>query len=34
MITDKAIALLKHELDQDLELPALRLMGKENNSHE
>ncbi len=31
IITDKAVALLKHELDQDLELPALRLMGKENN---
>jgi DNA polymerase kappa len=28
LITEKAIALLKHELDQDLELPALRLMGK------
>ena len=28
IITDKAVALLKHELDQDLELPALRLMGK------
>ena len=27
VITDKAVALLKHELDQDLELPALRLMG-------
>ncbi|CAF2662158.1 unnamed protein product [Rotaria sp. Silwood2] len=27
VITDKVIALLKHELDQDLELPALRLMG-------
>ncbi|CAF3683180.1 unnamed protein product [Rotaria sp. Silwood1] len=27
IITDKAIDLLKHELDQDLELPALRLMG-------
>ena len=28
VITDKAVALLQHELDQDLELPALRLMGK------
>lgn len=28
VITDKAVDLLKHELDQDLELPALRLMGK------
>lgn len=27
IIAEKAIALLKHELDQDLELPALRLMG-------
>ncbi|CAF1090496.1 unnamed protein product [Rotaria sordida] len=27
IITDKVITLLKHELDQDLELPALRLMG-------
>jgi hypothetical protein len=27
MVTEKAVALLKHELDQDLELPALRLMG-------
>ena len=33
MITDKAVTLLKHELDQDLELPALRLMGKESNSN-
>lgn len=32
VITDKAVTLLKHELDQDLELPALRLMGKESNS--
>ena len=31
IIADKAVALLKHELDQDLELPALRLMGKNNN---
>ena len=29
IITDKAVGILKHELDQDLELPALRLMGKE-----
>ena len=28
LITEKALGLLKHELDQDLELPALRLMGK------
>lgn len=28
LITDKAVALLQHEFDQDLELPALRLMGK------
>ncbi|CAF1003210.1 unnamed protein product [Adineta steineri] len=27
IITDTAVALLKNELDQDLELPALRLMG-------
>lgn len=27
IITEKALALLKNELDQDLELPALRLMG-------
>jgi hypothetical protein len=27
MVTEKAVALLKHEPDQDLELPALRLMG-------
>ncbi len=27
LITEKAVALLKHELDQELELPALRLMG-------
>ena len=27
VVTEKAVALLKHELDQDLELPALRLMG-------
>ncbi|CAF4593524.1 unnamed protein product [Rotaria socialis] len=27
VIADKAVALLKHELDQDIELPALRLMG-------
>lgn len=32
VITDKAIDILKHELDQDLELPALRLMGKNNMS--
>ncbi len=31
VITNAAVALLKHELDQELELPALRLMGKENN---
>ena len=30
LITEKAIALLQHELDQELELPALRLMGKEH----
>lgn len=27
IITEKAVALLKHELDHELELPALRLMG-------
>lgn len=27
VVTEKAVALLKHELDHDLELPALRLMG-------
>ena len=27
-VTEKAVALLKHELDQELELPALRLMGE------
>ncbi|CAF1653717.1 unnamed protein product [Rotaria magnacalcarata] len=27
VIADKAVALLKYELDQDIELPALRLMG-------
>jgi nucleotidyltransferase/DNA polymerase involved in DNA repair len=34
VITEKAVALLKHELNQDLELPALRLMGKQKNSLE
>lgn len=28
IITDKAISILKSELEHDLELPALRLMGK------
>ena len=27
VVSEKAVALLKHELDQDVELPALRLMG-------